>query len=144
VPPLAASASQIADLETNNVHIIAGNSKAWAKNSWKAGSHTLAKVEQFKYLGVMLHGIQGPAVAPDHRLTSMVRAQSAINRKLRQMHIARDPSLIADLSDIVTGPAGAMAVRSGAHVSWVTGTCVVIANHKGTTPVGSNAAAATC
>ena len=88
------------------VVVFAGRCNTWANSSWTAGDHVLARVDKFKYLGVELHGTQGIAAALRQRLTSMVRAQSAINRRLRQMHMARDPTLIADLFDIITGPAG--------------------------------------
>jgi hypothetical protein len=54
-------------------------------------------------------------------------AHSAVSRRLNDMQCPKDPVLVADLFDTITDSSGryvAMAVRSGALLSWLAGTCV--------------------
>ena len=42
----------------------------------------------------------------DHRLSRMIAAQSAVNRRLKELHVGYDPQLVAGLFDTVTAAAG--------------------------------------
>jgi hypothetical protein len=53
----------------------------------------------------------------------MIAAHSAVSRRLNDMQCPKDPVLVADLFDTITAAAEvAMAVRSGALLSWLAGT----------------------
>jgi hypothetical protein len=93
------------------VMVFAGTAVAWRGHKWHA--HTpggdqlpLARVEKFKYLGVELHGCRNATAATQHRLSRMVAAQAAVQRRLREMQAAGDPQLLADLFETIVGPAG--------------------------------------
>ena len=93
------------------VMVVSGNSRAMQGASWHDGGlwgdrKPLARVQKFKYLGVELHGTKTIKAALDHRLSRMIAAQSTVYRRLRELHIQKDPLIVADMFDIVGGAAG--------------------------------------
>ncbi len=75
--------------------MFAGKCNTWAKlPEWTVGGTKLPRAEKFKYLGVEAHCTQGIQFAVQQRLSRMVSAQSAVNRRLHEMQIPRDPSLL--------------------------------------------------
>jgi hypothetical protein len=94
--------------------VFCGNCTAWPGATWHTSANQagavqqrpLARVQKFKYLGVELHGSKSIKAAVDHRLSRMVAAQSSINRRLREMHVSRDPQLVGDLFETITAAAG--------------------------------------
>jgi hypothetical protein len=89
---------------------------AWPRASWtvkepdSAGPEPrrreLARVQKFKYLGVDLHGSSSITAAVGQRLACMVTAQSAVYRRLREMHVTYDPVMIADMFETITAASG--------------------------------------
>jgi hypothetical protein len=70
------------------------------EESWHDG------VQKFKYLGVELHGSSSITAAVGQRLACMVAAQSAVYRRLREMHVTYDPVIIADMFETITAASG--------------------------------------
>jgi hypothetical protein len=89
---------------------------AWPQASWtvkepdssgpEPSRRDLARVQKFKYLGVELHGSSSITAAVGQRLACMVTAQSAVYRRLREMHVTYDPVMIADLFETITAASG--------------------------------------
>jgi exonuclease III len=91
--------------------VFAGNARAWPGAAWHTvradGTHVpLARVEKFKYLGVELHGTRHIKAVVQHRLSRMLAAQGAIQRRLRELQATGDPQLIADLFETITAASG--------------------------------------
>jgi hypothetical protein len=95
---------------------------AWPRASWtvkepdssgpEPSGRDLARVQKFKYLGVELHGSSSITAAVGQRLACMVTAQSAVYRRLREMHVIYDPVMMICLRPSQQ-PLAAMDVRSG-------------------------------
>ncbi len=89
------------------VVVFAGKRTTWANlPDWTVGGVKLPRAEKFKYLGVEVHCTQGIKFAVQQRLSRMMGAQSAMNRRLCELHIPRDPSLVADLFDTIVAASG--------------------------------------
>jgi hypothetical protein len=89
------------------VVVFAGKRTTWAKlPDWTVGNAKLPRSEKFKYLGVEVHCTQGIKFAVQQRLSCMVGAQSAVNRRLHELQIPRDPSLAAELFDVMVAASG--------------------------------------
>ena len=88
------------------VVVYASRRTAWAQHSWHVGSHPLPRSQKFKYLGIELHATGGIKAAIQQRLSCMFAAQSTVNRRLRELHMPRDPALMADLFESITATAG--------------------------------------
>ena len=89
------------------VMVFAGRRDTWSNQpDWTVGGATLPRVEKFKYLGVEVHCTKSIKFAVGQRLGRMVAARSAVTRRLRELHIPRDPGLVADLFDTIVAPAG--------------------------------------
>jgi hypothetical protein len=88
------------------VVVFAETSRAWSGSSWNIKGRQLPRTQKFKYLGVELHGTAGIKGCIPHRLSCMMAAQSAISRRLHELRVPKDPTLLADMFDSVTGAAG--------------------------------------
>ena len=89
------------------VVVFAKSSKAWSGfGDWKVKGKPLPRSRKFKYLGVELHDTTGTRGSAEHRLSCMMAAHSAVSRRLNDMQCPKDPTLVADLFDTVTGSAG--------------------------------------
>ncbi len=101
--------------------MFAKSCRAWY-GDWKVKGKALPRSRKFKYLGVEPHDVTGTKDSVEHRLSCMIAAHSAASRRLNDMQCPKDPVLMADLFDTITAAAGiAMAVRSGALLSWLAG-----------------------
>ena len=63
-------------------------------------------VTKFKYLGVELHGNGDIAKATGHRHSCMVAAQSAVNRRLKELRIPFDPMVVGGMFAAATAATG--------------------------------------
>jgi hypothetical protein len=88
------------------VVVFAKTSRAWKGSSWEIKGRQLPRSQKFKYLGVELHGTAGIKGCIPHRLSCMIAAQSAISRRLHELGVPKDPTLVADMFDSITGAAG--------------------------------------
>lgn len=86
--------------------VFAKTSRAWAGSDWNIKGRPLPRSQKFKYLGVELHGTAGIKGCIPHRLSCMVAAQSAISRRLHELRVPREPGLMADMFETITGAAG--------------------------------------
>ena len=92
--------------------VVFGNGNAWrGRRSWTlpapGGSRSaMAVVPKFKYLGVELHGAGDITKALDHRHSRMVAAQSAVNKRLKELRIPFDPMVVGGLFEATTAATG--------------------------------------
>ena len=96
--------------------IVFSGGGVWPRASWTVKEfdsaspeptrRAMARVQKFKYLGVELHANSSITAAVGHRLACMVAAQSAVYRRLREMHVSYDPVMIADLFETITAASG--------------------------------------
>ena len=92
--------------------MVFGNGRAWAgKRTWVLlaadGKRTpMAVVTKFKYLGVELHGAHDITAAAGHRHSRMVAAQSAVNKRLKELRIPFDPMVVGGLFSAATAATG--------------------------------------
>jgi hypothetical protein len=66
----------------------------------------MAVVTKFKYLDVELRGNADITSATGHRHSCMVAAQSAVNRRLRELRIPYDPMVVGGLFAATTASTG--------------------------------------
>ena len=92
--------------------VVFGNAASWPrKRTWTllqtdGQRPAMAVVPKFKYLGVELHGTKTIRAAAGHRHSRMVAAQSAVNRRLRELRIPFDPSVVGGLFAATTAATG--------------------------------------
>ena len=112
------------------VMVFSGSTRTWVGHNWHTRTgdqqQELARVTKFKYLGVELHGSKRIKAVVEHRLSRMVAAQSSVNRRLRQLHIAHDPQLVADMFAVITAASGSFGCEVWCTpflYDWTVGTC---------------------
>jgi hypothetical protein len=88
-----------------NIVVFSGGG-AWPGKEWTVDGHVVARVHEFKHLGIVLNQRSNWSDTADHRLSRMTAAQSAVFRRLKELRISCDPSIIADLFDIIPAAAG--------------------------------------
>ena len=92
--------------------MVFGNGRAWpGRRRWTlptAGGRRTAMtvVTKFKYLGVELHGNGDITKATGHRHSCMVAAQSAVNRRLKELRIPFDPMVVGGMFAAATAATG--------------------------------------
>lgn len=92
--------------------MVFGNGKAWpGQQQWTLQApdgrrSVMAVVTKFKYLGVELHGAKDITAAVGHRHSRMVAAQSAVNRRLKELRIPYDPMVVTGLFAATTAATG--------------------------------------
>jgi hypothetical protein len=86
--------------------VVFGGANAWKKHSWVVDGRPINRASQFKYLGVVLEGSKSIKATIKYRLGSMSRAQSCSYRALWRLKAHKDPTLVADMFDIVARAAG--------------------------------------
>ncbi len=89
-----------------NIVVFSGGG-AWTGKVWTVDGQVVARVQVWSssiYLGIVLNQRSNWSDTADHRLSRMTAALSAVFRRLKELHISCDPSIIADLFDII--PAG--------------------------------------
>jgi hypothetical protein len=88
-----------------NIVVFSGGG-AWPGKEWRVDDQVVARVQEFKHLGIVLNQRSNWSDTADHRLSRMTAAQFAVIRRLKQLHISCDPGIIADLFDIIPAAAG--------------------------------------
>ncbi len=63
-------------------------------------------VTKFKYLGVELHGNGDITKTTGHRHSCMVAAQSAVNRRLKELRVPFDPMVVGGMFAAATAATG--------------------------------------
>ncbi len=116
--------------------MVFGNGSAWpGRRRWTlpaAGGRRTAMtvVTKFKYLGVELHGNGNITRATGHRHSCMVAAQSAVNRRLKELPVPFDPMVVGGMFAAATASTGSYGCEICPPPTWTPGTCWLAAQCK--------------